>query len=225
MYSSAANYMMQWQGGERRPGRRDLARTTPKRLSDRSGSSSFWDQKKAGTWRSRGGFICWRPVRPPINSASSQCPRRSRDVCDPTHPLHPRTNFTNMSWQSYVDNLMADGSCQDAAIVGYTDAKYVWASFVGGTFANITVSMRLFVCCLLSGVTRWGGRRCTSCTPVRLSAEPGLVEWGQGECGTHGIRWFHTGCMGTSAPLRFNLPPSWHRFPLFIHCNTFESAF
>lgn len=33
---------------------------------------------------------------------------------------------------------MADGSCQDAAIVGYTDAKYVWASFAGGTFANIT---------------------------------------------------------------------------------------
>ncbi|XP_074492300.1 profilin-2 isoform X1 [Sebastes fasciatus] len=43
-----------------------------------------------------------------------------------------------MSWQTYVDNLMADGSCQDAAIVGYTDAKYVWASFVGGTFANMT---------------------------------------------------------------------------------------
>ncbi|XP_018528618.1 profilin-2 isoform X1 [Lates calcarifer] len=43
-----------------------------------------------------------------------------------------------MSWQSYVDNLMADGSCQDAAVVGYTDAKYVWASHSGGTFANIT---------------------------------------------------------------------------------------
>ncbi|XP_063056925.1 profilin-2-like isoform X2 [Engraulis encrasicolus] len=43
-----------------------------------------------------------------------------------------------MSWQSYVDNLLADGSCQDAAIVGYTDAKYVWASQTGGTFANIT---------------------------------------------------------------------------------------
>ncbi|XP_035655095.1 profilin-2-like [Oncorhynchus keta] len=44
-----------------------------------------------------------------------------------------------MSWQGYVDNLMADGSCQDTAIVGYTDAKYVWASFPGGTFVNITV--------------------------------------------------------------------------------------
>ncbi|XP_058493618.1 profilin-2 isoform X1 [Solea solea] len=43
-----------------------------------------------------------------------------------------------MSWQSYVDNLMADGSCQDAAIVGYTDAKYVWASHGDGTFANVT---------------------------------------------------------------------------------------
>lgn len=44
-----------------------------------------------------------------------------------------------MSWQSYVENLMADGSCQDSAIVGYTDAKYVWAAHAGGTFNNITV--------------------------------------------------------------------------------------
>ncbi|XP_031642294.1 profilin-2-like isoform X3 [Oncorhynchus kisutch] len=44
-----------------------------------------------------------------------------------------------MSWQVYVDNLMADGSCQDSAIVGCTDAKYVWASVPGGTFVNITV--------------------------------------------------------------------------------------
>ncbi|KAM3865548.1 profilin-2-like [Diretmus argenteus] len=43
-----------------------------------------------------------------------------------------------MSWQSYVDNLMADGSCQDSAIVGFTDAKYVWAAHAGGTFTNIT---------------------------------------------------------------------------------------
>lgn len=44
-----------------------------------------------------------------------------------------------MSWQSYVDNLMADGSCQDSAIVGYADAKYVWAAHAGGAFNNITV--------------------------------------------------------------------------------------
>ncbi|XP_029938271.1 profilin-2 isoform X1 [Salarias fasciatus] len=43
-----------------------------------------------------------------------------------------------MSWQVYVDNLMVDGCCQDSAIVGYTDAKYVWASCTGGTFASIT---------------------------------------------------------------------------------------
>ncbi|XP_068424537.1 profilin-2-like [Clinocottus analis] len=43
-----------------------------------------------------------------------------------------------MSWQSYVENLMADGSCQDSAIVGYTDAKYVWAAHAGGMFNKIT---------------------------------------------------------------------------------------
>ncbi|KAL4608189.1 profilin-2-like isoform X2 [Arapaima gigas] len=43
-----------------------------------------------------------------------------------------------MSWQGYVDNLMADGSCQDAAIIGYTDAKYVWAAHPGGVFNNIS---------------------------------------------------------------------------------------
>lgn len=48
-----------------------------------------------------------------------------------------------MSWQGYVDNLMADGSCQDSAIVGYTDAKYVWAAHPGGTFNNMTV--RIFL--------------------------------------------------------------------------------
>ncbi|XP_061540529.1 profilin-2-like [Phycodurus eques] len=44
-----------------------------------------------------------------------------------------------MSWQSYVDTLMGDGrSCQDAAVVGYKDDKYVWASCCGGKFASIT---------------------------------------------------------------------------------------
>ncbi|KAM9501262.1 profilin 2a isoform 2-T3 [Clarias gariepinus] len=44
-----------------------------------------------------------------------------------------------MSWQSYVDNLQADGCCQEAAIVGYTDAaKYVWAASEGGCFSGIT---------------------------------------------------------------------------------------
>lgn len=43
-------------------------------------------------------------------------------------------------WQSYVDNLMCDGCCQEAAIVGYCDAKYVWAATAGGIFQSITVS-------------------------------------------------------------------------------------
>ncbi|KAM3605104.1 uncharacterized protein V6R79_020844 [Siganus canaliculatus] len=44
-----------------------------------------------------------------------------------------------MSWQGYVESLMADGNCQDAAIVGYTDNKSVWAAHPGGIFQNITV--------------------------------------------------------------------------------------
>ncbi|KAK1786792.1 hypothetical protein P4O66_017191 [Electrophorus voltai] len=43
-----------------------------------------------------------------------------------------------MSWQSYVDNLMGDGSCMEAAILGYIDAKYVWACITGGVFSGIT---------------------------------------------------------------------------------------
>lgn len=69
-----------------------------------------------------------------------------------------------MSWQSYVDNLMADGSCQDAAIVGYTDAKYVWASFAGGTFTNMTVSIIFVTVCVCN---RCIGRVSILCTPDR----------------------------------------------------------
>ncbi|XP_041035984.1 profilin-2-like isoform X2 [Cetorhinus maximus] len=41
-------------------------------------------------------------------------------------------------WHCYVENLMADGSCQDSAVIGYTDAKYVWAASPGGTFSVVT---------------------------------------------------------------------------------------
>nr|XP_056719117.1 profilin-1 [Euleptes europaea] len=41
-------------------------------------------------------------------------------------------------WSCYVDSLMADGTCQDAAIVGYKDAPSVWAAAPGKTFASIT---------------------------------------------------------------------------------------
>lgn len=143
----AVYYAMREQG-EQRPRRSDLVRTTPKRLSDCSGFSSLPRPEESRDVTEPGGSAYWRPVKPLIKTASSQFLRRSRDVCDLTWRyvfFHLRTNFINMSWQSYVDNLMADGSCQDAAIVGYTDAKYVWSSFVGGTFANITVSIILSV--------------------------------------------------------------------------------
>lgn len=67
-----------------------------------------------------------------------------------------------MSWQSYVDNLMADGSCQDAAIVGFTDAKYVWASCSGGNFCGITVSIIFVTVCVCN---RCIGRVWNFCTP------------------------------------------------------------
>lgn len=45
-------------------------------------------------------------------------------------------------WNAYIDNLMADGTCQDAAIVGYKDSPSVWAAVPGKTFVNITVLER-----------------------------------------------------------------------------------
>ncbi|TKC42472.1 hypothetical protein EI555_006268 [Monodon monoceros] len=42
-------------------------------------------------------------------------------------------------WNAYIENLMADGVCQDAAIVGYKDSPSVWAAVPGKTFVNITV--------------------------------------------------------------------------------------
>lgn len=105
-----------------------------------------------------------------------------------------------MSWASYVDNLMADGSCQDAAIVGYADAKYVWASFVGGTFANMTVSM-------ICAFSVWGYNRgtCTFCVVVRLSAQPGLVEQGKERCVVHMVSDGHTLWRNTMAFLLWPL--------------------
>lgn len=45
-------------------------------------------------------------------------------------------------WAPYVETLLADGTCQDAAIVGYRDTPAVWAAAPGKTFANITVRGR-----------------------------------------------------------------------------------
>uniref|UniRef100_A0A670IMU1 Profilin n=1 Tax=Podarcis muralis TaxID=64176 RepID=A0A670IMU1_PODMU len=56
----------------------------------------------------------------------------------PANPPSARREPKMAGWQSYVDNLMCDGCCQEAAIVGYCDAKYVWAATAGGIFQSIT---------------------------------------------------------------------------------------
>ncbi|XP_063305841.1 profilin-1-like [Pelobates fuscus] len=43
-----------------------------------------------------------------------------------------------MSWQAYVDSLMSDKNCQDAAIVGYQGTPGVWAAHPGGSLGKIT---------------------------------------------------------------------------------------
>ncbi|XP_049587951.1 profilin-1 [Syngnathus scovelli] len=44
-----------------------------------------------------------------------------------------------MSWDGYVANFIAK-NCQDAAVIGYPEEKYVWAAHPGGRFANITTA-------------------------------------------------------------------------------------
>ena len=39
-------------------------------------------------------------------------------------------------WNAYLDNLTVDGTCQDAASVGYKDSPSVWATVAGKTFVN-----------------------------------------------------------------------------------------
>lgn len=76
-----------------------------------------------------------------------------------------------MSWQNYIENLMADGSCQDAAIVGYGETKSVWASHHGGLFHGMSVS---FVVLSLLRHVRGQGRVCHM--PARPFALSGLGE-------------------------------------------------
>uniref|UniRef100_K7F1Z6 Profilin n=1 Tax=Pelodiscus sinensis TaxID=13735 RepID=K7F1Z6_PELSI len=69
-------------------------------------------------------------------------------------------------WKSYIDHLMADGMCQDAAIVGYKEVPSVWAAVPGKIFMGISpveVSLllgqdrtQLFV----NGLTL-GGQKCS----------------------------------------------------------------
>ncbi|GAB0201168.1 hypothetical protein GRJ2_002582400 [Grus japonensis] len=69
-------------------------------------------------------------------------------------------------WAPYVETLLADGTCQDAAIVGYRDTPAVWAAAPGKTFANITpAEVQVLVGkergpLLVNGLTL-GGLRCS----------------------------------------------------------------
>ncbi|XP_036602690.1 profilin-1-like [Trichosurus vulpecula] len=69
-------------------------------------------------------------------------------------------------WKAYINNLMADGTCQDAAIVGYKGLPSVWAAVPGKTFAKITPAE----VAVLVGKDRWtffangltlGGQKCS----------------------------------------------------------------
>ncbi|XP_006892436.1 PREDICTED: profilin-1-like [Elephantulus edwardii] len=39
-------------------------------------------------------------------------------------------------WNAYIDNLIAEGTCQDVAFVGYKDLPSIWAAVPGKTFVN-----------------------------------------------------------------------------------------
>ncbi|TKC38632.1 hypothetical protein EI555_006547 [Monodon monoceros] len=41
-------------------------------------------------------------------------------------------------WNAYKDKLMAEGTCQDVAIVGYKNLPSIWAAVPGKNFVNIT---------------------------------------------------------------------------------------
>lgn len=73
------------------------------------------------------------PAPPPPAAAAAAAPAA------PRRPRCSAKGSKMAGWQSYVDNLMCDGCCQEAAIVGYCDAKYVWAATAGGVFQSITV--------------------------------------------------------------------------------------
>ncbi|KAK5869795.1 hypothetical protein PBY51_024485 [Eleginops maclovinus] len=63
------------QQGEQRPGRSDSVRTTPKRLSECSGFSSFPRPEESRDVTEPGGSACWRPDKYSFFTASSSLKR------------------------------------------------------------------------------------------------------------------------------------------------------
>ena len=67
---------------------------------------------------------------PPASPSPARGPSRS--------PESSPESSAVAGWKAYLDNLTADGTCQDAASVGYKDSPSVWAAVPGKTFVNIT---------------------------------------------------------------------------------------
>uniref|UniRef100_A0A8V5GWK6 Profilin n=2 Tax=Melopsittacus undulatus TaxID=13146 RepID=A0A8V5GWK6_MELUD len=104
---------------------------------------------------------------PPISPSHLLKPRPLLPQAPPLTYVRTGHAAAAMSgWAPYVDTLLADGTCQDAAIVGYRDTPAVWAAAPGKTFANITAAeVQALVSpergpLLVSGLTL-GGLRCS----------------------------------------------------------------
>uniref|UniRef100_A0A8C9LJ48 Profilin n=1 Tax=Piliocolobus tephrosceles TaxID=591936 RepID=A0A8C9LJ48_9PRIM len=78
------------------------------------------------------------PAPPPPPATAAAAAAAAAALAAPRRPRCSAKGSKMAGWQSYVDNLMCDGCCQEAAIVGYCDAKYVWAATAGGVFQSIT---------------------------------------------------------------------------------------
>lgn len=89
--------------------------------------------------RPGGGALCSRRRGGPARTLLPPAPPGPRAVAARSPPARAPPAAAMSGWSSYIDSLMADGTCQDAAIVGYKDAPSVWAASPGKTFINITV--------------------------------------------------------------------------------------
>ncbi|XP_070249891.1 profilin-1 [Myotis yumanensis] len=81
--------------------------------------------------------------------------------------------MSTAGWESYITRLMEDGTCQDAAIVGYKDTPSIWAAVPGKTFANITpAEIAVLVGKDRSGLTvnglTIGGQKCSVIRDILL---------------------------------------------------------
>ncbi|EAW78854.1 profilin 2, isoform CRA_c, partial [Homo sapiens] len=118
-----------------RPGGRARSEVRPSSLNPRPPAAAPRGGGRSVPAQSR---LLPAPAPPP---PAPPPPATAAAAAAPAAPRRPRCSAKGSKmagWQSYVDNLMCDGCCQEAAIVGYCDAKYVWAATAGGVFQSIT---------------------------------------------------------------------------------------